>query len=247
MATMSIRQLISIYDELDNAIFFDGIGEFLRNENYTNNIWKDKACQFLDEYQKLLATNATMAKYDYFLCAQECDTLAEYQAMGIDPTKGRPDEPFEGYFELIHKMSIPITVLRKTLNEVDDCPISQKLTLPTKNVEKIGNFTFLLSDERVVSVQYKEIKLKLQPKSSNTFLCIMRKCYGNTNAISMNEIKAFNKKPADEESNIRKQTSDINRAVRQATGTSQEDKLIVNANEIAPQMFKLNNELLARI
>lgn len=248
---MSIRKLIDIYNELNNAIFFDGLNEFLRNENCTDEEWKDKANQFLDEYQRLLTANATVAKYDYFLHEKERDELAEYRSMGIDLAKidlakNRPDEPFEDYFELMRKMAIPIAALRKTLDEIGDYSISN-IPIINESIKELGVFTFIVNDKKVQNVQYRGKTLKLQPKDASTFFCIMRRRYDDNSAISMDEIREYNKKPADSEKSIRSQVSKINRAVRDVANLSKDDKLIINANEIAPCMFKLDVKLLARI
>ncbi len=252
---ISIRELIDIYNNLNNAIFFDGSSEFVKTGKYTDGEWKKKANQFLSDYQELLRVNSTIAKYDYFLHMEENEEVAYYSQVASENNKNisdilnenRPEEPFDGYFELIRKMSIPFNALKKTQKEIGDYSISSALIIEKDIKENFGPFDFILNNGEIVGVQYNNKKLKLQPKDASTFLCIMRKCYGNTSAISMDEIKEFNKKPADSEKNIRAQTSTINGAIRNIARLNKSDKLIVNANEIAPCMFKLNNNLLARI
>lgn len=252
---VSIRELIDIYNDLNNAIFFDGLSEFVKTREYTDDEWKNKANQFLSDYQKLLEANSTIAKYDYLLHMKEDEEMAYYaqvasennQSISDVLNENKPEEPFDGYFGLIRKMSIPFNALKKTQREIGDYSVSSALIIEKDTKENFGPFDFILNNGEIVGIQYNNKKLKLQPKDASTFLCIMRKCYGNTSAISIDEIKEFNKKPADNEKNIRTQTSTINGAIRNIAHLNKSDKLIVNANEIAPCMFKLNNNLLVRI
>lgn len=250
MTMMSIRKLIDIYNELDSAIFFDGIGEFLKNESYTDEEWKDKANQFLDEYQRLLIANATVAKYDYFLHEKERDELAEYCGMGIDlaridPTENRPDEPFEGYFELMRKMAIPANVLRKTLKETGNCLVPQELPISNNDIDMIGDFLFEKSDDRVAKILYKDKTLKMGPQPRQVFYYIMCNCYGNKKTLSFKEIGNACKIDTDDDNNLRKIVSDINGVIRRAAKKGDDERLVASAPEIGPRRYKIDHNFIS--
>ncbi len=247
---MSIRKLVDTYNELNNAIIFNGLGEFLRNENCTDEEWLDKANHFLDEYQRFLTANATVAKYDYCLHEKERDELAEYYGMGIDLakidlTENRPDEPFEGYFELIRKMSIPANVLRKTLEEAGDCFVPQELPTSNNDIDMIGDFLFEKSDDRVTKIVYKGKALKMGPRPQQVFYYIMCNCYGNKKTLSFKEIGNAFKINVDEDNNLRKIVSDINGVIRRAAKKGDNERLVASAPEIGPKRYKINHNFIS--
>ena len=252
MSKMTVQQLIGIYEDLDNAIFSDGAGEFLMNSGYTPGKWQANANLFLDSYQKIIDSNTEAAKYDYFLREKEVESEAVYKNVCWSRVKkktkesnmqdlggDRPSEPFEGYFELLHKMSIPIEVLKKISKHTEPSP---SLPMGTENIKRIGEFDFVLDEEKVIMVKSKETVIKLTPKQRRIFFGVMQKCFGNNQVISMEEIRNFCQNKTDGEGYIRNIISVINKAARNALNKDKKSNLIVSSPEDGPRLFKINHK-----
>lgn len=254
-----ILELVDLYNDLDNAVFFDGkiTNEFVNIGKYTPDQWKEKANQFLKDYQQVLRRNTTIAKYDYLLRASEYETQLAYFGDSISRTthkshntlqnnlvNDRPDEPFDGYFDLIRKMATPIDVLEKVLKETSDSSMTQDLPTTARNVETIGDFTFAMKQQKVVSVHYKEEPVSLTPKVAKTFLCIMRKCYGNTKTISIAEINDFNNSQTDDEKYVRTMVSKINRVLKDLFGSN--NPFITSSDTDVPGLFEINHDFMSK-
>lgn len=224
MNEVSIRDLVGIHDDLDSAIFFDGSGEYLNTGKYTPDEWREKVNSFLEGYQKVLNSNTVVAKHDYFLREKDYEmqlayfgepvsrtTSKQHNSLKDELEKDRPEEPFEGYYDLMQKMSIPAEALKEALEESGDYSVARKLPRNIENTEKFDDFTFTIkkikgkisTDIKVTDVQYKGNTLELHSKQAKTFLWIMRKCYGNTNTISISEINEFNHCKGDSDGNVR--------------------------------------------
>lgn len=271
----SIRELIDVYNQLDSAVFFDGAGEFLVNEKYSSGTWRKEAESFLNTYQDLLQSNVALAKHDYLLQMKYDESRAELldsssprftrklkdrneSSIDFDDETfemlGDPNEPFDGYFELMKRMALPAEALKRTLDEAGESILSPKIPARSENIKEIGSFTFILEDDTTVtSIKYGTKPLKnLTPKLANTFFCIMNKCYEGESTITVNEIAEFNKTPSDGSQYISSIISKINQEIREVT--KKQGRLIIHVGKKKQSYetqhitsYKINYEFLTNI
>ena len=251
----SLEELVDVYEDLNSAVFFDGIGEYRLSEKYTPEQWKNKAQELLSAYQEILPTNTTLSKYDYLLREKDIDSKAELLARNpFSRTKSKnqdkvieslddeewvmassPDEPFGGYCRLVAAMAIPIEALRKTLAETGGFTPQRTPTF-SEHIQEIGGFAFILEDrenkkekyKEAVKVKYRGSSLKLTPKQVNTFYCIMNKCYANEASITIDEIREYNHAPSNSAEYISSIISIINSEIREVTNKA-DGSLIVRS------------------
>lgn len=272
---VSTRELIDAYNKLDSAVFFDGIGEFLMNEKYSPETWRREAESFLNIYQDLLQSNVALAKHDYLLQMEYDESRAELldtnsprltrklkdrneNSIDFDDETlemlGDPNEPFDGYFELMNRMALPAEALKKTLDETDESILSPKIPARSEIIKEIGGFTFILEDDTTTTgIKYGAKPLKnLTPKLANTFFCIMNKCYEEEGIITVNEIAEFNKTPSDDSQYISSIISKINQEIREVT--KKQGRLIVHVGKKKQShetqhitSYKINYEFLTNI